>query len=1599
MIRDAGHSSSSSSSLHGDPPRHVPQNDAPPVSADVALATTEQPIADFAEAYRTFCAEDGCRCNSAVMAFLSKRGVNKPLDKLILNQNYVGPRGFRPVLRLIALCPTVEVIDLSGNGLDNDAVVALCALLDTHLGVTTLRLDRNPFTMDGGKAIMRLVENNRRITLVTVTSTAIFEALADRIRMATEENYRLLHNGERPVLLPSEDAPSQAMRPPSADAAASSSSAVVGLLVPRRPPPDELRLGAVSSRQPQSASRPVTLSVPERPSTSSLANTHKATSTVGSPHRTPANSSNTLVTSRKVRPPPPAIASDFHIRLNAEQRDELQRDYERRAAAFASVERSSARKALDDARNELAVLEAVDRRREAERDELATEQNALAEQKLDKSRSPVRGGGPYTLPVATRAAVPPGQDGSPSKRSRPTHSRQARVVTAQELAEEGSAVAAEEEPQPAEVAAPPETTEPTSTVPLPEENVASTTAADPPVVPAAATRPEDSVAKASGTLLVTAEEQFRALFQLGAQQYQMRQLDAAYAAWNEAMSIAVKERNREWTAVLTQNLQGLSFELLVEEAHKFLQNRELDESDKALDLALRIAQKARNASWEADAQKIRKQVLQHRFQSLFDVATSRFEQLTVHSDVDVTDDDRFEDPTTGKLVQHSGMYVNEWQRMLLVKEAVERWADATLAAKSIGGQSGRVLQEVVVSSAMGLCKVQLKRYYETPDDPRALTSQRTWGLSRKERESLIELWRDLQSKSRSMECELWNIIEAGQLGQLHFASYELSSALVQFLRMNDIASQLQEPFFQACALLYCSRVFVQRGDYAEAERVLKSAMSYIQLEIQRLASKSASGKNRTIAALIDQATKAQESGGGGASQPQAPSPRRPSQDASGLEADEDAADADGGAIRVGGKTLDEIVKDPNASVASVGHAMQQPDAPRTVMQQWQEFQLDPLVVHHTHYAILAALSQLYTWREDHRAALQLHERALLYKRTDVLQEKILANFTNTPTVDHIVAVSGAMHGAPLVYLSALYRHDFNAVRMEYETHERLVTWVVPSEGDLKCVITEITQSYGLASLRVEVDLARRTLCVHTDEESGWERPIGALALLEAHDRQSLREQQEAAEHAAASRKRDNEADIAATREEASRAAMAASASGLRSSMVSLQPDLAWKKPLRSLYEMVMAPIVDYLVAKTVYRVGSSSMDAESTPDRDGSVLMNGSDTNAANNYGSSSPAASYRQFIIIPDGFLWLLPFHCLMDAKGQFMMDRFVISHAFSAMQLSYSGLCAVQVHGRPGHRRVVIGQPEAQGASIVPYLPFPLDQARAAREASVVAEATHAEIITGSSSDFRGIPRALTTARTIYCCTPVLSNVSRAEDASRGGIAATTSYDHLGVLHTGDIAAIAASGASLMADLCMFTNANVDVRSVSGSPREGALDLCSAILGAGCSCVVLPIWCTPDMTPSDFSLEFFMYLSRLGEGDGALLDSRTGKAPSVPSASLASRADALTRAMRSSSSDSSASGAFFASGMEADDGAAGGRRAMPSGVRRCPRLWGGYMLIGAPVTVPKTAGARSATASAADVAATGGRSGNVLPIRPDEEYRYRRGPPSRPTRLGAGF
>lgn len=171
-----------------------PPTTLPPLNCRSTSTTTSvnnegaAPAIDYVALYRQYCAEEGCKANSAFVRYIQDRGGHFSLERLNLGCNYLGSKGLRPVLRMIDLCQTIVSINLENNGISNDAVADLCAVLERHVSCASLNLRRNPISVVGGKRLLQLAETNPRMMEILMDGTDIFEGLQERIRMALQHN-------------------------------------------------------------------------------------------------------------------------------------------------------------------------------------------------------------------------------------------------------------------------------------------------------------------------------------------------------------------------------------------------------------------------------------------------------------------------------------------------------------------------------------------------------------------------------------------------------------------------------------------------------------------------------------------------------------------------------------------------------------------------------------------------------------------------------------------------------------------------------------------------------------------------------------------------------------------------------------------------------------------------------------------------------------------------------------------------------------------------------------------------------------------------------------------------------------------------------------------------------------------------------------------------------------------------------------------------------------------------------------------------------------------------------------------------------------------
>lgn len=1356
---------------------------APSPTAASQPATADAPVVNYLESYRQRCIVEGCRVNSAVAALL-KKNPGRPLQQLTLANNYVGPRGFKAVLHLIQECQTIDLVDLQSNGLDNAAVVSLCDVLQSHLGVTQLNLSGNPISLDAGHALMRLLQANRNIVECRVDNTDIFDALSGKLNDVAADNYERI-NGKRPQLAPARPL---AMRPATSG----------GKSTAQGPPPRPARITSPHAAVLRSARKPETIA--PRPPADGPPTATVSSSRIGSGAPTPhvASRSASAGTMRSTqspqrehgharigdaspRPPVPAIASDYHARLTAEHREELRQRYRKRSEQFREVEMSQSKKVADQVRSELAALEAAQHRyqvqREAETASRVPRPPAETPQPLETTptQSEERADAESQLTSPGRSVERPRNRGTQQRQRQPNDGDGSEEPTTPTSDSKQPATGASvQAPKATRFLIDGETTQPQrkprgEQQPRPDASLAADMA-DP-----READQQPAPAPTAQALVVGTDDQFKTLFNLGCRHYNEHNLDAAYQSWTEALTLATEEHNREWMALLSHNLQALSYEVLLNETNTNIDRNDLDGAEKTLGLAERVASKARNATWLTELSRVRQRVLMEQFKRHHESATERFDRLTTYQHVEVTDDDRYEE--NGVLIQHTGLYVNEWARMLLVKEAIESWAEATHRAKEIGGQQGRAMEEVVDSSVMQMCALLVDRYFAFDDEsPSALTTFHTWGLSAPERQNLVDLWRDLATRARSLGNLVWSFIEQMQLGNLLFASHELSRATEHFSTALGIAQQSNDRFLTAAAMYCLGGIHYQRASYADAEAMLKGGVAELHNLRREMPAPSAN-------------------------------------------VDEDAGI--GSTSAGSGHVHSAMLRSPLSSAAA--HNFQGPvdqDAPT-----WPTAAAATAL----HYRALYLLSRNLIGKHKYEEGLEMHERALVYAHCDVLHEKLTKNF-NKPTMDHISCVAATMQ-APLVYFAVHYRHEWNAESEQYDVLEHVYIWIVPAEGRPKFLLIDVHAGHRIDSVLHIIDRLRRTLAVQPNNEDTRVDPV--------------------ASHLPADSKPQTTATAALN-------------------VITEVPELQWRTPLRTLFQILLRPIIDFIAANAQY-----------------------SDQNG---------------IVVIPHGFLWLTPFAALLNDDNKFVIQTMTVTHGLSATQLAFSALSWKSASENSVERRLVIGQPEAQASSVEPYLAFLSDAPRAEREAQHVASLLSAEIITGSSTDAVKIPTLLPRCRHLHVTAPVISDCSKLNMS--GGLAATTSYDHLGILHSASVAF-----ARTRTELAVMTNVNV-MRNAVMQRREGSLGWMRTLLGCGVTSLVFPLWCTPDIVSDDFVDAFYSAL------DAA--DSHKSRA--------------LATAMRQMMVRSSGVGASGTSASDDDE---------PEIVN--PRLWASYVVIGYPFPLQK--------------------------------------------------
>lgn len=990
--------------------------------------------ADATAQYKQFCVEEGCRPNSALLRFLEERGGPVDLVALPLQNNYLGPRGLRPVVRLIDLCQTLVRVNLDGNGVDNDALATLCEVCERHISLTTLSLRGNPITLPGGKRLLQLLLANPRITSIDVAETELFDTVQDAITAAAEANRSRAAQGGEPHLTVTVEGQS------------TTSPLTRSVL---QPPSSKVRPVATVERLPAIVAAPRTTvaadSADGRPSDDGTA-AYRSPSGKGA-------SGEVCITKPQPRPPVPALASKQSPRMSPAQLRKLREKFAERARVYAEINRSETSRMAYEARAKLAALErgsiSVGKDTTTEGSVSSRSTPLPPTHRTDHSSSDGGGGakeeagictathdsgnatptGSQVLPPMEAATTSSAQSEADQRKVSPTPPRRsphdtALPLSANAVGEDGGGGGGDGQ---------------SSASPPPRPEVMEVNVTD-------EQRSITDVLEQIRSCKLSNTERFQLLFDQGCREYAHKNMDAAYLAWSEAMGIAATTKNREWMAVLGSNLKRLSYEILVQEGVDHLDAGRLEDADRCFELAGEVATTAHNAAWEAEMQKARRNVQNAVFHRCHEAALQLFEKAQQLPHQTVTEDDHFVLPGTELLVRHSEAFVNEWAHMLLVQEAVRGWSEAARVATRLGVGAMGVLKDIIEESLTAVSCFLAKRLFDV-EEPNGVSWLRTARYQYEECVMLSELWIDIIAYNyQHLKHTLLGTIAAMQLGNLYLATYQLSLAQEQFDIAVRGATELHDTLLEAMGLTFSAVLCVQRANHALAEHQLREGIlkwSFLRSGVHAVGTTAEDGGGDG-SGMMEKAVSQTDTSVAGASS--APSTITP---------------ASSEAVSCSSPLLRAIPAD------FVG-----------------------VMLNASYKLLVSVMASTYRYRE----ALETLEGGLVQQYEDLLLQKTTANFTSAPSLDQIAAIASEIRTS-LVYYFLNKRYDWAVVRNEYEVSETVMMWVVAANREMRYVELNVSKDYRTTVTRL-LRTVRQSL--HLDPLQSTEPAPEILTTLPRH---------------------------------------------------------------------------------------------------------------------------------------------------------------------------------------------------------------------------------------------------------------------------------------------------------------------------------------------------------------------------------------------------------------------------------------------------------------------------------------------------------------------
>ncbi|CCW63815.1 unnamed protein product [Phytomonas sp. EM1] len=770
------------------------------------------PLSTLVDLYREYCIQEGCRINSAMIEYMKNNSV---LQRITLVNNYVGPRGLRPVIRLLNRCQTITYVDFDSNGADNTTVEALFDVLRSHIGVTTLILRGNPISSTGGRRLLQLLELNPRITHIDVADTDIPEPLQERISALANQNFRRAEH-DTPQLVEA----NHSIEKGEAQGTASLAERNVASL-PRRP-------HRVWKATDVIAQRPrITLEAAAQFSGKDSNGTPAATLTLA------AHEKQQLFDSANADAVPPLSAMGASSQLPSTLLRAIHQRFEERTRLYSEINESEMRNKVAEVRAEVVAVERNSQLRPVGNLRTVALPQPPCRRTAETDENP--GVTPQVMDVSTEGHEREEDGTSASFISFQKQQVPDPMVEPDSMENQGNDDVIDNKINGncvTEAATLGEkcTIEKPMPRPLASQHLEIMRLRD----------PKGGTLTTDAMVGISTDESFQTLFDCGCDAYAQKDLEAAYVAWNDALGIAVRKNNREWIAVLSSNLQRLSYELVVEEGVAYLDNGSLTKATESFQTALDIARKAYNAAWVAEMKKALKHVQSVLFTRCYEAAHELFRQAREDCEIrkctgsegDSDEETYYINPITKEKVRHSVYFLREWATVRLIREAVRMWAEAYRAAQRVSGVDAEPLKANVEKALDSVARFVFEQHVDVEEGETGLYAscpswQRTSRYQHMERVMLTEVWFDiLCCVDQGVSHVFMKVVTSLQLANLHMGTNQLEQAEKHLISAVDGSRKLQHKLLEATTLTYLATLYWLRSSHSLAERILLDAIRH-----------------------------------------------------------------------------------------------------------------------------------------------------------------------------------------------------------------------------------------------------------------------------------------------------------------------------------------------------------------------------------------------------------------------------------------------------------------------------------------------------------------------------------------------------------------------------------------------------------------------------------------------------------------------------------------------------------------------------------------------------------------------------------------------------